>query len=166
MNLQAETYETALKRGMFSTRTWNLRPGVYQLRMLVREEGSNLIGTANSYVEIPDLKSDQLVVSNIHADASLAVKTPQASESKMLSKRHFKQGSLFAYSLVIYNARKDGKTNQPQMEMRARVLKEGQVVFSDQPRPVQMIEGSKPPSRIVTGGILQLGQLAPGDYTL
>ena len=67
--------------------------------------------------------------------------------------------------MVIYNALAEGKGNQPQLEMRTRVLKGAKVIFSGQFRAVQAGEGSAPPSRIVAGGGLTRA-LAPGDYTL
>jgi hypothetical protein len=40
------------------------------------------------------------------------------------------------------------------------------VVFDGAFRPVQIAAGSTPPARILTGGIFQLGGLAPDEYML
>jgi hypothetical protein len=50
--------------------------------------------------------------------------------------------------------------------MRTRILKGGRVIFDGKPRPPQMFQGSISPSRIMTGGTVTLGPLAPDDYTL
>jgi hypothetical protein len=50
--------------------------------------------------------------------------------------------------------------------MVTRSLRGGQVLFNGKPKTVEVLEGSKPPSQILTGGVVQLGGLAPGDYTL
>jgi hypothetical protein len=67
--------------------------------------------------------------------------------------------------MVIYNAKPDD-SKQPQLEMRTRVLKGNQVVYAGELRPVVPGEGSAAPSKIVTGGVIQLLKLAPDDYTL
>jgi hypothetical protein len=63
--LSPETHKEILKRGLLSTRTTIVKAGIYQLRMFVRETETGRIGTANNYVEIPDLKGDRLSMSSI-----------------------------------------------------------------------------------------------------
>jgi len=169
LDLKQQTYEAALKQGLVATRKLNLRPGLYQVKLFVRNRESGLIGTANDLFEVPDLKSDHLMTSSIFTSGQPVEQgnTAQtAGEGGTLAHRSFNRNSDLAYSMVIYNAQAEGKSNQPQLEIRTRVLKGAKVVFSGQPRPVQAGEGSAPPSRIVTGGGLQLRALAPGDYTL
>ncbi len=164
LNLLPKSHEEALKRGLLSTRTMNLKPGVYQLRVFVRETDSGLIGTANNYVEIPDLKSDRLALSSIFTDAQAMSDQPGTDHSSTLSQRRYQRNSEITCLFLIYNAKSE--KNQPQLEMSLRVLKGGRVVFNGQPRPIHVFEGSTLPSRIITGGALKLNNLAPGDYTL
>ena len=168
MNLLPQTYEGALKRGFVATRTLNLKAGTYQIRMFLREIGSGLIGTANDYIDIPNMKADRLSTSSLF----LSGQTIQdgkvmntAGESGTPSQRRFKAGGEFLYSLVIYNAKLDSKTKQPQLEIRIRVLRGSNVKFSGQWRPVEIAEGSAPPARIITGGMIKLNKLAADDYT-
>src|SRR5262249_10330124 len=65
LNLQPATHDAVIKRGLVATRTLNVKPGVYQVRLFVREVSSGLIGTANDFIEIPDLKANRLAVSSI-----------------------------------------------------------------------------------------------------
>jgi hypothetical protein len=166
LNLQPDTYKEALRRGLLSTRTLPLKPGVYQARIFVREIDSGLIGTANDFVEIPKLKSDQLATSSIFTDARILREGtgPSESDGATLSQRRFPRGSQFGYSLVIYNARAKG--SETQLEIKVRVLRGLKSVFNSPARPVQILDGSAPPARIITGGIIQLGDLPPDDYTL
>ena len=168
LDLKQQTYEAALKQGLVATRKLNLKPGLYQVKLFVRNRESGLIGTANDLFEVPDLKADRLTTSSIFTSGQPVEQgnTVQAGEGGTLAHRSFNRNSDLAYSMVIYNAQTDGKSNQPQLEMRTRVLKGAKVVFSGPPRAVQAGAGSAPPSRIVAGGGLQLRALAPGDYTL
>jgi VWFA-related protein len=167
LNLQKQTYESALKRGFVATRTINVKPGVYQIRLFVREVGFGSIGTANDYIEIPDMKADRLSTSSLFLSGQ-AVEQGKVEDTAGLgstpSQRRFQRQGEFSYSMVIYNAKVDN--NQPQLEMRTRVLKGNRVVFSGDLRPVQMAQGSAPPTRIITGGEIKLLNLAPDDYTL
>jgi VWFA-related protein len=168
LNLQQQTYESALKRGFVATRTLNVKAGVYQIRLFVREADSGLIGTANDYIEIPDMKSERLSTSSLFLTGQ-TVQQGKVVETAGLggtpSQRRFQQKGEFAYSMVIYNAKVDN-SKQPQLETRTRVLKGNQVVFNGEFRSVPAGEGSTQPSRVTTGGVIKLIQLAPDDYTL
>ena len=168
LNLQPQTYESALKRGFVATRTMNAKPGVYQIRLFVREVGVGSIGTANDYIEIPDMKADRLSTSSLFLSGQ-AVEQGKVVQTAGIggtpSQRRFQRNGEFSYSMVIYNAKPDD-SKQPQLEMRTRVLKGNQVVFSGELRPVVPSEGSLAPSRIITGGVITLLKLAPDDYTL
>ncbi|MEK6285050.1 MAG: hypothetical protein AABO57_04850 [Acidobacteriota bacterium] len=168
LNLQARTYEAVLKRGLVATRTLNVKPGVYQIRLFVREADSGLIGTANDYIEIPDMKADRLSTSSLFVSGQAVEEgkvVNTAGEGGTPSQRRFARDGEFSYSLAIYNPKLDRKTTQPQLEMRARILKGSQVVYNGVPRPVLATQGSTP-TRVITGGIVKLLKLPPDDYTL
>jgi VWFA-related protein len=169
LNLKPETHKEILKRGLLSTRTTTVKAGIYQVRMFVRETDSGLIGTANNYVEIPDLKGDRLATSSIFLDPRYDAQGQKADDvgsSETLSQRRYRPGRQFGYALVVYNAKAEGKTNQPQLEVRTRILSSGRAAYDGKYHPVQIAEGSTPPSRIMTGGVMQLGALPRGEYTL
>jgi hypothetical protein len=169
LDLKQQTYEAALKQGLVATRKLNMKPGLYQVKLFVRNRESGLIGTANDLFEVPDLKSDRLMTSSIFTSGQTVGQGNTAQtggEGGTLAHRSFSRNSDLAYSMVIYNAQAEGKSNQSQLEMRVRVLRGAKVVFSGTPRPVQAGEGSAPPTRIIAGGVLQIRALNPGDYTL
>ncbi len=168
LNLQPRTYGAVLKRGLVATRTLNVKPGVYQIRLFVREPGSGLIGTANDYIEIPDMKANRLstsslLVSGQAVEEGKVVNT--AGEGGTPSQRRFARDGEFTYSLAIYNPKLDGNTKEPQLEIRSRIFKGSQVVYKGEPRPVVATQGSTP-TRIITGGTIKLLKLPPDDYTL
>lgn len=168
LNLQPKTFQAALKQGFVATRTMNVKPGIYQIRLFVREIGFGLIGTANDYIEIPDLKAaDRLSASSLFLAGQTAQqgKTADAAGATP-SQRKFPTNGEFSYSMVIYNPRIDEKTKQPQLEMRTRILNGSKVVFAGQPHPVAAGEGSALPYRVVTGGVIKPLILPSGDYTV
>jgi VWFA-related protein len=169
LNLLPETYQKSIKRGFVATRTANLKPGTYQIRMFVREAGSGMIGTANDFIDIPNMKSDKLTTSSLYLSGQAVEQgkvVETAGEGGTPSQRRFQRNGEFAYSLVIYNSKVDDKSKQPQLEMRIRILKGSKVVFSGGSREAVPLQGSTPPSRIVTGGVIKLLGLAPDDYTI
>jgi hypothetical protein len=143
--------------------------GLYQVKLFVRVPETRLIGTANDLFAIPDLKSGNLAISSIfmHGGTLKDGKVvPSAGEGDTLSHRHFHKGSIFSCEVVIYNAKADEKTGQPQLEMRARVLRGNQVVFKGAFKPVALAPDYKALSPIVASRSFQLGNLAPDEYTL
>ena len=165
MNLPPKTYEEVRKRGVVANRTLGIKPGVYQVRVVVREPETGMIGTANDFFEVPDLKSDRLALSSLFTDARLVQGQRAAADSgNTMAQRRFPRNSQFAYAFFIYNAR--AERGQPQLETAMRVRRGWRVVYAGQPAAVQILPGSTLPAKVVTGGILQLKNLDPGDYTL
>jgi VWFA-related protein len=167
LELEQKEYEMIQKQGLLWTHGIGVKPGAYQVKMLVREADSGFIGTASSYIEIPDLKSDSLALSSIFLDTSLFQQGKEqgsVSAGSTLSQRRYSRDGQFAYVFVVYNAKGDNK--QTGLEVSTRILKNGQVVFAGRPKPVEVLQGSNLPSRVITGGIFQLAQLAPDDYVL
>ena len=166
LNYPQKEYDAIRRDGLLITRGVGVKPGVYQMRVLVRETETGSIGTASSFVEIPDLKADRLALSSIYTDTKLLQpnKTDSVGDASSISQRRFPRQGQFAYVLIIYNAKSSG--NKTQLEISTRLLRNGQVVYAGKPKPVEVLEGSNPPSRIFTGSILQLAALPPDDYIL
>jgi hypothetical protein len=63
--LTPERLAQATTSGYRFSRRLTLNPGVYQVRIGVREEGSDRMGTATAWVEVPELKPDKLEMSSL-----------------------------------------------------------------------------------------------------
>jgi VWFA-related protein len=167
LNFTPQDYELVRRDGLLSTRAIILKPGAYQLRVLVREPESGMIGTASSFVDVPNIKADRLATSSIFTDLQIMQQDKAGDavgSASSLSQRRFKRGSQFAYVMIVYNAKAEG--GKTQLELSSRVLRNGQVVFQSPAKPADVLEGSNPPGRIITGAILQIDQLPPDDYML
>jgi VWFA-related protein len=167
LNMPKEAYEKALKDGFLAVRTLAVKPGAYQIRVLVRERETGSIGTAQNYLEVPDLKGKNLAISSIVTDVEASqTGTGQVDSESTLSQRRFHRGSQFNYTVAVYNAKQDSHGSEPQLAIRTRILAGAKEVYRSEPRTVKLMEGSTPPSRVIAGGTIGLGKLPPGDYTL
>ena len=63
--LTPEGMNRAKNKGYRFSRRLTLDPGVYQVRVGVREEGSDRVGTAATWVEVPKIKPDKLEMSSL-----------------------------------------------------------------------------------------------------
>jgi hypothetical protein len=64
-SLTAERMEQARTAGYRFSRRLTLKPGVYQARIGVREEGTDRMGTASAWVEVPDLIHEKVEISSL-----------------------------------------------------------------------------------------------------
>jgi len=176
-----DVIEGILQKGLIYTLIVPVKkPGAYQLRAAVRDTASERIGSANQFIEVPNLGKKRLALSGLlvsgddfsstgalaanvsdnrddEADAAAAQSSPAL--------RRFLPGKDITYSFLIFNAKTKDKM-PPQLETRAVLLKDGQIVFTGEPKPVGM-EGQMDMKSILAGGVLNLGDDAPvGEYIL
>jgi VWFA-related protein len=148
------------------------KPGAYQLRTVLRDHDSGRIGAASQFVEVPDLKKAHLTLSGLMINAvnKTATQTnhgstppePEAGEAV----RRFKTGMFLRYGFVIYNARLDRTTQQPQLQIQMRLFRNGEAVFTGK---IQSFGLNNPPdlNRLAADGGITLGaDLVPGEYVL
>ena len=64
-NLADMRREQAQKKGYLFSRRLPLKPGVYQARVGIRESGTDLIGTATAWMEVPEMAPDKLEMSSL-----------------------------------------------------------------------------------------------------
>lgn len=184
-------YRAALDRGLtFGINLPVKTPGAFQLRIAVRDSGSRRVGSANQYIEVPDVRKDRLTLSGIYlaerheADNVLPTAsrgTVGASDNRKDDKagdgqnverdpqsgpavRRFRTGALVDYGYEVYNAHLDKNTRRPQLQSQVRLFRDNQLVFSGR---VLDLNGQPDSKRLVALGRLPLGSnLPPGDYVL
>ncbi len=181
-------YEHTLKTGVFYRVNLPIKkPGAYQLRTAVRDTASLKVGSANQFIEVPDLKKSRLAVSAIvvrggpaetarrpSANSQPAARMTSTAEGKVEEEnpqagpgvRKFTRGMVLEYACMIYNARLDKAANRPQLETQLRLFRDGQQVFTGKVNPLDPGQ-QKDLTRIVAGGSLLLGNdLQSGEYAL
>ncbi|MBK7996465.1 MAG: VWA domain-containing protein [Blastocatellia bacterium] len=65
LNLTEARYKQIGKAWFFFSRTLTLKPGFYNIRFALRDPISNKLGSATTWVEVPDLEKSKLALSNI-----------------------------------------------------------------------------------------------------
>ena len=143
-----------------------LTPGIYQVRVAVRDEKSGRVGSAMQFVVIPDLATRQLSTSSVLLGGTVLedAKNKEASPQIQLSVDHrFSRLARLGYWMFIYNAKRDA-TGAPNLTAQTQVLRDGQVLLASPQRKLN--QNGPDPERIPFGEEMALQTLTPGRYDL
>jgi len=143
-----------------------LAPGIYQVRVAVRDEKSGHVGSAMQFVVIPDLATRQLTTSSVLLGGQVLenAKSKDAGPQIQLSVDHrFSRLARLGYWMFIYNAKRDA-AGAPNLTAQTHVLRNGQVMLASPQRKLN--QGGPDPDRIPFGEEMALKTLPPGRYDL
>ncbi|MDQ6785214.1 MAG: VWA domain-containing protein [Acidobacteriota bacterium] len=160
------------------------KPGAYQLRVAIRDEQDNKVGSANQFVEVPNLKKNRLTVSGIvlenlttqqwnkfmtnasaSANTAESISTDTTNPMNDTSVRRFKRGTILRYGSEIYNAQLDA-AQKPNLTTQIRMFRDGKLIFDGKQTPVELA-GQTDLQRIKFVGAINLGtEMTAGDYVL
>jgi VWFA-related protein len=177
LQLKGEDYKQILDRGFVYQFSFPMKkPGAYQLRVAIRDDGSEKIGSANQFIEVPDLKKQHLTLSgvvleNLTADqfrklGSIAANANYRAEINSdpltdTSMRRFKRGTVLRYAFGVYNAKAPNQT-----KTQIRVFRDGKLFFQGKPTPLDTT-GQKDLQHLSASGAFNLGnQMETGNYVL
>ena len=181
IRLKGDSYKDVLKNGMvYSVHVQVKKPGAYQVRVVLRDAGSELLGSASQFIEVPDIEKGHLALSGIvlrneqpqavapagadHADHTEGHQV-EADPQGTPAVRIFKQGTAITYGYQILNAQPDA-ANKPELDVQTRLFRDGEEVYTGKPTPLPM-QGQEDPKRLIGAGRMQLGgKITPGDYVL
>lgn len=157
LQLTEASYELARTRGILYTATIPLKQaGAYQLRVAVRDESSNALGSASQFVEVPRVDKGRVAISGIvlhGADATLL------GEPAL---RIFQQGAEAVYACEIY----DGAADKGGLTATVTILRDGKVIHQGLPASLESRAGGTAVKIVPVVGRVPLQKLAPGFYTL
>ena len=161
IRLKGDGYKDVLKNGMvYSVHVPVKKPGAYQVRVVLRDAGSELLGSASQFIEVPDIEKGHLALSGIvlrneqpqavapagadHPEGHQVEADPQGTPAV----RIFKQGTAITYGYQILNAQADA-ANKPELDVQTRLFRDGEEVYTGKPTPlpVQRAGGSQAPDR-------------------
>ena len=146
-----------------------ITPGLYQVRIATRDTRSGQVGSAQQWIEVPDLSLHRLSLSslllglqNVGGAKDGAAEVPQVQFS---TDHRFARNSHLRFITFIYNAAvsQTGKS-QPNIWLQARLLRGGQVVKSTPMKSVPV--ESQDFLRIPFGGEITLDSIPSGQYIL
>jgi len=172
--VQREAYDRLLTDGVVYTAVMPVKkPGGYQLRAVVRDAGSQRLGSAMQYVEVPDVKKGRLTLSSIVMGAEALPNPGEGDAGGPMDRtrvegspavRIFRSGAMIHYAYEVLNARLDND-KKPQLETQIRLFRDGQPVYVSRGASVTGEQQQKS-KRLFLKGQFQLKQISAGDYTL
>lgn len=151
-----------------------LKPGLYQIRIAARDVKSGRLGSAEQWIEIPDLASRQLALSSL----LLGERTRDPKQQKIASTtdlapagiqisvdRRFASTSHLRYVLYIYNAaRGQGAKTSPDIALQTQIFRGSAIVMTSPSRQVSA-EGQDP-AQLSYAAEIPLSAMPAGRYEL
>ncbi|MFL6336774.1 MAG: VWA domain-containing protein [Pyrinomonadaceae bacterium] len=142
-----------------------LKPGLYQVRVALRERATGRVGSAMQWVEIPDLSKGDFALSSIFlgernlptAPAEREAEGPRAVAVDV--DRRFARASVLRFQTYVYNAARAGG----EVQLQAQVLRGPTPLINTQ---TFKVPAAADPARLPFWSELSLEQLTPGRYVL
>lgn len=173
-----EGYQDLIKNGFVYHFLFPIKkPGAYQMRVAIRDNESTIVGSANQFIEVPDLKKGNLTLSGIvlenmtenqwsELEKVSSTPSPRVTDPMQdTSLRRFKRGTVLRYATEIYNAKLD-QTQKPNLSTQVRVFRDGKIVLEGKSNATNL-QGQSDFSKIKFLGALALGgEMQTGDYVL
>lgn len=139
-----------------------LAPGLYQIRVAVRDKKGGRVGSASEWLAVPNLKDgsfslSSLFIGEMNDDAFGSGKLPINADHR------FRANSRLGFLTYIYNSQQAGGDND--VALQIHILRDNQPVIT---RPSIKLEaaGAPDPTRIAFGEDLSLADLPAGRYLL
>jgi hypothetical protein len=141
------------------------RAGAVQVRVAVRDSGSQRVGAAGQFVQAPDIGDGTLALSGIVLYAE-KLNAEDDETRRALVLRRFHPGASLVFGYTIYNAGIEKKTRLPNLTTQTVVFRDSIKIYSSDRSPVAATDYADL-ARINTGARLQLGPaLTPGEYVV
>lgn len=179
IQIPARGVATVQRNGLdFSTDIAIKKPGVYTLRVAVRDNNSKRLGTAGDFVEILNPKSDSFFVSGLITSDTTSDGKPTPIAGRPMnaafapvfsmttpSIRQFRMGSAVPYVFTINNPKTDG-TGATRITKEVRIYRNGELLDTEVETAVETV-GRKSLLSLVESGVARLNpSYAPGEYAL
>jgi VWFA-related protein len=155
----------ARRNGFRFDKRLSLRPGLYQIRVGVRDSTSGAIGTVSSWLEVPDLENKKLAMSGIflgqgqQAEGATKVEKKGVPPKLMTGRMVFKNRDTIFYRFVVYNAAAvDGL-------LKVEINQGGESIYAGDWQPMQPRIVRNDGKGLEAGGQIN-ATLPPGFYTL
>ncbi len=160
------------KRDLSYTYPVTVDPGLYQVRVVARDEKSGLVGSANGWIEIPDLSKGKLTMSSLllgeRPESSLSpvsTNVPNPADTVGLSVSHrFRNNSYLRFLVFAYNAVRAGDGN-PDVAIQIQLVRDNQPVLTTALKRIET-EGIQDLARLPYAAEVPLTGLSVGYYRL
>ena len=161
-DLSAEDYSKAETGGLNYSANTELPSGVYQVRLVVRDNKTGALGTLSRYFEVPDLSKGRLAASSLVLGAVPASNSKPGGVNWITASRRVSRKNNLLYATSIYNAKlRDGK---PHVMTQLTVARNGQMIYQSPEEPVAISPAN--PSQLIRVGQLKVSSLPAGKYVM
>jgi hypothetical protein len=171
----ASQYELALKNG-FSMRLDmpSPKPGGYQLRAVVRDESSHKVGSANCFVEVPDVPRSRLALSGVELGGTIPPIAGHPADARVVdpigaaspAQRQFHAGGDFGYAYEIYDFEHSSKPRPLDLKTHLGIFRDGKAVYEGPSREIQQPAHPSLNRIFIQGTIHMDSGFPPGDYVV
>ena len=151
-----------------------IKPGLYQVRVGVRDETTGRSGTAHGWIEIPDLSAGQLALSSLllgsrtatseTTNASAISDTPPNPVSMSID-HHFSPNGFLRFMVLVYNAALSPADSKPDVAVQVQIVRDEQPVTTSALKRIA-VEGIADLTRIPYAAEVSLNGLPAGRYLL
>ncbi|HMS39289.1 MAG TPA: VWA domain-containing protein, partial [Pyrinomonadaceae bacterium] len=176
LKIKKENFPNILRDGIVYYFTFPMKKaGAYQLRIAIRDANGEKLGSANQFIEIPDIKKERLNLSGIvlenltrkqwEAADNISANDLTTNPMNDTSLRKFKRGTILRYAYEIYNAKSE-TLKKPNLTSQIRIFQDGKLILEGKKTPVEF-DGQTDLLRIKAAGAISLGgEMPAGDYIL
>jgi VWFA-related protein len=146
---------------------WNqqlpISPGLYQVRVAVRERQSGRTGSAMQWIEIPRITAENFSMSSIFIGERKAGDSAASVNVPLNVERRLSRSSRLRYQTYFYNAAR--RAGAPDVVVRVQILRDGQPVMVMSQGKLA-VSGATDLARISFSGEIALERLPAGRYVL
>ncbi len=148
------------------------KPGPYQFRVAVRDANSGRLGSAATFVEIPDFNRPGILLSSLQLYDSDDARNAGLTRAGVLGAgsavtRVFASGGAeLRYTCTVYGPLTGERAGRPNIETAVNLFRGPEQILAGQPVPLEM-SASRSTGPLRIGGAIRIPPtLPPGDYTL
>jgi VWFA-related protein len=173
IRLSPEQYKQATQNVYRYNKRLPLKPGLYQIRVGVRDTNSDLLGTSMVWVEIPKPSSNKLILSSLTFEKFAMSNAASQKEAKpvvvpLTVKRGlslFQNKDFIAFFCTAYNTAALEK-EAGALIVRVQILQDSKTVLEDVTIPFSSLVIQKADNAVKFGSQVNLKNLKPGTYEM
>ncbi len=171
MSIDDAAYQKGVEKGLVYEFAFPAKkPGAYQYRVALRDTGTNKVGSASQFIQVPNLGKQRLALSGIVLESMSKLEwlrvasgqtgpAPASDAERDTALRQFARGSVLRYGAEIYRSQSGAE-----LSGQMKIFRDGKVHFEGKPTPIARTAGSA--SVQYVGGITLGADMPPGEYVL
>jgi VWFA-related protein len=151
-----------------------VKPGLYQVRVGVRDETTGRSGTAHGWIEIPDLSLGELALSSLMLGSRTA--GPETTNASAISDKppnpvalsidhNFSADGFLRFLVLVYNAALAPGDSKPDVAIQVQIVRDEQPVTTTALKKIS-VEGVTDLTKIPYAAEVSLNGLPAGRYLL